>query len=669
LLPIRWVRTPWIPDHFYLSEFDPYFQYRITKHIVENGFSSWGWHDNMSWYPWGRDVSRTAYPGLPMTAAFFYMILNALAIPIDLVQFCLVFPAIMGAATCLIIYFVGKDIGGETVGLFSAFFLAINSSYISRTSLGFFDDETVGIFGILLFTLFFLRSIEKERPVKTGVIYAVAAGLSLGYLCASWGAARYPIDVAVIFVFLLLLLRRYSPRLMLSYSICFALALLIAVSVPRLGVGFLKEVSILPVYGVFLLMCVFEISRRVKTKKMKLVGIVTFIVLIIAAYSALWVLGYVSIPAGKYISVLNPFERAASPLRESVAEHRVSTWAAFYYDLELLTFFVPIGLFFATQMATDKSLFLLVFSLTSIYFAASMVRLTLLMAPAICLLCALGVVRIARPFVMLLKEETPSAKRKMRFQPRLGKEFSAGFLLVIFLLFTLVYVIGTDFTVGRASRRPRVFDQAYLPTTIAGASMGIRPTFTVTDWLDALMWMREHDDVKIVASWWDYGYWITTIANKTTLADNGTINATQIKQLAKMFMSPEDEAIKILKKYNVTHVVVFTTVDSQGRDLPWGEAGKFKWMIKIAGLNESQFGNDTQTGWQWSDYGKNTTLYKMMEYGKLAKGLARAQRVTLEHFKLVYYSKGQSVHGAYALVLVYKVNYEPSREIQTIPPT
>ena len=628
---------------------------------------SWGWKDDMSWYPWGRDISRSAYPGLPMTTAFFYMVLNALAVPIDLVQFCLIFPAILGAVTCLIIYFVGKDIGGELTGLFSAFFLALNSSHISRTSLGFFDDETVGIFGILLSILFFLRSIEEEKPLRERVIYAVAAGLSLGYLCASWGAARYAIDMVVLFVFVLLLMRRYTPQHMIGYGLCFAAALLMAAIVPRLGLRFLRGEFILPVYGVFLLMCIFEINRRIKTERMRLIGTVVFLTLLAVAFSTLWMLGYVSLPAGKYLSVLNPFERAASPLIESVAEHRISTWATFYYDLELLVFFVPIGLFFAARMATDKSIFLLVFGLTSIYFAGSMIRLTLILAPAVCLICALGIARITRPFVMFLKEEAPRiSKRKVRFEARLGKEFSAGFLIVIFLLLSLTYVIGTDFTVGGGDTRPRVFQQAYAPTTMAASSMALRPTFTVKDWVDTLVWMRENEDVKIVASWWDYGYWITTIANKTTLADNGTINTTQIMMVAEMFMSPEDEAVDILKKYNVTHVLVFTPVDSEGRDLPWGEAGKFGWMIKIARLNESRY--VTGDG-QWTDYGKNTTLYKMMIYGKYNRvpngQVAQQQLQELfdrwgpfnERFDLAYYSKGPAVGQYHALVLVYEVKY------------
>src|SRR3990170_6287412 len=115
LLPMRW--------GFYLSEFDPYFQYRIADHMVNNGFLSYNsWIDNMGWYPYGRDVPHTSYPGLGATAAFFYLVTNALGLPISLFQLCVLFPVIIGGAlTCLVIYFLGKDIGGKEVGLLSAF--------------------------------------------------------------------------------------------------------------------------------------------------------------------------------------------------------------------------------------------------------------------------------------------------------------------------------------------------------------------------------------------------------------------------------------------------------------------------------------------------------------------------------------------------------------------
>jgi len=55
---------------FYLNEFDPYFDYRATKYIVDNGLDAYlKWHDNMSWYPEGRNIPETSQVGLHITAA------------------------------------------------------------------------------------------------------------------------------------------------------------------------------------------------------------------------------------------------------------------------------------------------------------------------------------------------------------------------------------------------------------------------------------------------------------------------------------------------------------------------------------------------------------------------------------------------------------------------
>ena len=70
----------------------------------------------------------------------------------------------------------------------------------------------------------------------------------------------------------------------------------------------------------------------------------------------------------------------------------------------------------------------------------------------------------------------------------------------------------------------------------------------------------------VVASWWDYGYWITTVSNKTTLVDNATWNWTQISRAASMSVSNETEAVKISKKYDATHVVIFVRFYYDGVD-------------------------------------------------------------------------------------------------------
>jgi len=648
--------------------------------MVENGFFAWAsWHDYMGWYPYGRDMGAYVYPGLPATAAFFYIITRALGLsPAPMVtsnpltvdpifNLCVIFPVIMATLTCLVIYFLGRDIGGKEVGLFSAFFLALNSSYISRTSLGFFDDETVGIFGILLFIFFFLRSIEPERSLRDGLTYAVAAGLSLGYIFISWGAARYALGMAVLFVFVLLLLRRYSSRLLLSYSASLGVALFITINIPRLGFGFLTETYVLAAFGVFLLLCIFEVSRYITTLKMKTVFVFCFLALIAVFFLMLSWFGYIRPIGFKWLAVMNPLARfgetSIQQFAQSVQEHRPAAWGSFYYDLGIGVFFVPVGLFFAVQNPTNRNIFLCIFGLTSVYFAGSMVRLTLLMAPAFCILWALALVQLLGPFITIMKETPVIPRRKMRLQAHVGKEFSGVFIILVFLLLTFTFVLPSPLATF-----PRVLDHAYSSTTIAAASLPIKSPEPVSDWIDALNWMRVKlppsppYGTTVVAAWWDYGYWIQTIANKTTLADNHTINVTQIARIGQMFLSNETHAIEILSKYDATHIVVFTVFQSDGSDVGWGDEGKWRWMARIGGLDETDYGNTTEEGgWQWNAKGQETVIYRLMQYGKeeTLQGFATIQ---LEHFEKAYFSQTagapKSYGGAIPLVCVYKIKYD-----------
>ena len=48
-------------------------------------------------------------------------------------------------------------------------------------------------------------------------------------------------------------------------------------------------------------------------------------------------------------------------------------------------------------------------------------------------------------------------------------------------------------------------------------------------------------------AWWDYGYQITGIGNRTTIADGNTWNHEHIATLGKILSAPEDEAHKIAR--------------------------------------------------------------------------------------------------------------------------
>merc|ERR1712032_1149332 len=65
----------------------------------------------------------------------------------------------------------------------------------------------------------------------------------------------------------------------------------------------------------------------------------------------------------------------------------------------------------------------------------------------------------------------------------------------------------------------------------------------VDDYWKGYQWMKEHtpEDARIIA-WWDYGYQITGIANRTSIADGNTWNHEHIATLGRTLTSPEKKA-------------------------------------------------------------------------------------------------------------------------------
>ena len=59
-----------------------------------------------------------------------------------------------------------------------------------------------------------------------------------------------------------------------------------------------------------------------------------------------------------------------------------------------------------------------------------------------------------------------------------------------------------------------------------------------------------------MASWWDYGYQTTAMANRTVIVDNNTWNNTHIATVGRAMSSPERKAWKIYRDLDVQYVFV-----------------------------------------------------------------------------------------------------------------
>jgi len=294
-------------------------------------------------------MTKTSYVGVPFTSAFFYFILNGFGISVDVITVSLILPAFMGALTAVVAFFLGRELYNNTVGLFTGIFTAFIPAFLQRTIAGFYDNECIGVFAIVLTTFLFMRGLKRGS-----LSASVGAGLALGYLQMSWGASEFMLGLLALYAFTMLVIGHYSKRLLSSYLITISLGIFIGNLIPRNGFGNLTDFTILAPIGVAGLLVMYEIWLRiggyreatasVLAPHMKpiLFGIITPIIgvvsyLIYVGSNTLTITPYSSNPVlqigTKFLSVINPFLRLDQRILASVAEHLPSPWGAFYNTL------------------------------------------------------------------------------------------------------------------------------------------------------------------------------------------------------------------------------------------------------------------------------------------------------------------------------------------------
>src|SRR4030066_699248 len=165
---------------------------------------------------------------------------------------------------------------------------------------------------------------------------------------------------------------------------------------------------------------------------------------------------------------------------------------------------------------------------------------------------------------------------------RVSKEYSGIAVFLVFLLLVTQLAFSPQ-----SGGVPKVYGAAYSPITISASSLPIAPNEPVQEWLNMISWTQNNlQSTTVVCSWWDYGYWLTILGNVTTLADNATINGTQIENVGFIMMANETQSLKMLRQYDAKYILVFVTLEltqtSQqsvvadfGR---WGDEAKWFWM-------------------------------------------------------------------------------------------
>ncbi|KAI9694590.1 MAG: oligosaccharyl transferase stt3 subunit [Bathelium mastoideum] len=578
-----------------IHEFDPWFNFRATKYLVQHGFHKfWDWFDDRTWHPLGRVTGGTLYPGLMVTSGVIHHILRFLTIPVDIRNICvLLAPGFSGLTAFATYLFTSEMSTSPSAGLLAAAFMGIAPGYISRSVAGSYDNEAIAIF-LLVFTFYLWIKALKLGSLLWGGLTA----LFYGYMVASWGGYVFITNLLPLHAFVLICMGRYSPRLYVSYTSWYALGTLASMQIPFVGFLPLKtseHMSALGVFGLLQIVAFAEYLRTQLPSKQFQTLLRTMVLLIFfVALGGLVFLTFAGVVApwtGRFYSLWDTgYAKIHIPIIASVSEHQPTAWPAFFFDLNMLIWLFPAGVYMCFRTLKDEQVFVIIYAVLASYFAGVMVRLMLTLTPIVCVSAAIALSQILDQFSVT---KTPDPETYANGNAGPSKGIAAAVpdtlkstrtpVVGIFSNFSKLGIVGatTAYLLLFVAHCTWVTSNAYSsPSVVLASRMPDGSQHIIDDYREAYYWLRQNtaEDAKIM-SWWDYGYQIGGMADRPTLVDNNTWNNTHIATVGKAMSSREEVSYPIMRQHEVDYVlVVFGGLLGYSGD----DINKFLWMVRIA---------------------------------------------------------------------------------------
>jgi len=389
---------------------------------------------------------------------------------------------------------------------------------------------------------------------------------------------------------------------------------------------------------------------------------------------------------GRMYSMFDPtYAKEHIPIIASVSEHQPTIWASFLFDLNILLLLFPAGLYVCFRhLDNDAAIFIICYGVTAIYFAGVMVRLMLTLAPAACVLGGIAVSAtvaahceiVSSPTAAEIEVETQdetaessevkkkgdSIEKKARAAAKKSRPSFFGPKSAVSREISAVMIFGIFFLMWTYTRHCTwITSEAYSSPSIVLAGGRGDQRYIMDDFRESYRWLywNTKADARVM-SWWDYGYQLTAMANRTVLVDNNTWNNTHIATVGKAMSSNETVAYQIMRELDVDYVLVIFggVVGYSGDDI-----NKFLWMVRIAaGVYPEIVEKDYFTARgeykidsEMSPIMRDSLMYKLSYYRFGAIGFDRVRnteigfkKVKLTHLEEVYTSE-------HWLVRIYRV--------------
>ncbi|MEM1652103.1 MAG: STT3 domain-containing protein [Ignisphaera sp.] len=544
-----------------LDELDTFFNYWVVSYLDKHGLLSWPSLTSSNpatcifWYPSCRNLFTTDLQGHIITIYMLYEIFKPLGV--SLYDLMAVLPPIMGALAAIFIALsVNEATGSKISSIVAALVYAM--FFVSREVAGFTVKYSFGLFTAPLAIWLHLRALKSSKPLDFAL-----AGVALAYAASVWtGVGLTAIPVYASMILLPFVKDLSSKSIFKQYAMGFAMESTIPFVAMYLMPSYHGGRLVLALaYYIALAIFVFAWALHIifgRRKAMKIYATL-FAATIISAITLIVL--FDSIPGlfDQFTKILPIAGKIALGLgirppgvALTVAEYQplyeMGSLPQYMVLTLLLTVFIllPISVYSTIKSRNIFLLTMLIWIALSWYATYNLSYFVDYMnvVTATCVGLSLGALfQYIKPEIRVVGRLT---KIKITFMQ------VVGIILAIIVILASIPIAYAEFRAYYSSYTMISRAEGFIPTTV---------------WLDTLRFIRDNTSSNaLVLSWWDYGYWISVIGNRSTVADGATINSTRIHVLAEFFAMPYDKALQYLNQFGIcrksdVYVLIFSGID------------------------------------------------------------------------------------------------------------
>ena len=566
-----------------IHEFDPWFNYRVTEYLVNEGYYRFRyWNDMEVWYPLGRYTGATLYPGLMMTAAAGHYLLNkVLMIPIHIREVCVFTAPVVAAFTAIATYLLTKEISGKSgAGLIAALLVSLIPTYMSRSVAGSYDNEAVAIFA-MVFAFY-----TYAKVIRTGGLFdAVVAGLAYYYMVLTWGGYVFVNGYMSVYTIILTMVGRLDIKAYTAFSCIYLMGNLYSLNLPFVGpYAVWRSSEHLASHAAFALIQIYGINKILKKfLSEKSYKIMAWTIIQGAAVSVIGAILYIVMmgkaTAGhRIIALLHPiYAKKSNPLTQSISEHRSTPWGQMFGDIHYSYVFAPLGALILFARPNNSKIFGSLLCVMGLYFASIMVRLCLVAGPICCTLAGVGFSTGLQWAAISLKVATTKVGQIIRLmKPRFLRKAPVPWEVGIAIILMVFWVCSRAIYHGSHT----CAESLSWPAVIGSYNNHYGHRVIMDDIREGYYWIRQNTKSNArILSWWDYGYQLAGFANRTTIVDNNTWNRTHIGLAGLILSANEEVAYQRCLELDIDYVLVYY---AGVRDMAGDDIGKFLWFVRLA---------------------------------------------------------------------------------------